>query len=381
MTAASTAAVPFIDLRAQFAEVKDDVMRAVERVFDSQGFILGPTVEAFERDLAAYLGLPAAGVIGCSSGTDALLMALMALGIGPGDRVLTTPFSFFATAGVISRLHARVELADIEHDSMNLDPRKLEALDARRYKAIIVVDLFGRAADVATIRAWADPAGVAVVEDACQAIGARDAAGQPCGALGTIGCFSFFPTKNLGAAGDAGCVTTRDPQLAEALRVLRVHGAPVQYHSQVIGGNFRLDAVQAAVLHAKLPRLDAWTAKRLENARLYNRLFTERGLAEDVRTPDVPGDGTFIAHQYVIRATRRDALKKHLDAHGIGSAVYYPVPFHLMQAFASLGYRAGDFPEAEAAAREVLALPIFPELGAERLERVVDAVADFYRGA
>lgn len=379
MTAANREPVPFIDLKAQFADVKADVMRAVEAVFDSQAFILGPVVDAFEKDLARYLEVPDRCAIGVSSGTDALLMALMALGVGPGDRVLTTPFSFFATAGVIARLAAKPEFVDIDPRTMNLDPRRLAGLDPERFKALIVVDLFGRAADFTAIRAWADPAGLPVVEDACQSIGARAASGKRCGSLGTIGCFSFFPTKNLGAAGDAGAVTTTDPKLAETLRVLRVHGAPVQYDSQVIGGNFRIDALQAAVLHAKLKHLDRWTAARLENARLYEKLFRANGLAERLVLPEVSDDGTYIAHQYVVRTKRRDELKAHLEKNGIGAAVYYPVPFHLMQAFASLGVRAGALPEAEAAAREVLALPIFPELGAERIERVVRAIADFHR--
>lgn len=374
MTAST--AVPLIDLKAQFATIKDDVMRAVQTVFENQSFILGPTVENFEKDLAKYLGIPEGCALGVSSGTDALLMALMALGVGPGDRVLTTPFSFFATAGVISRLHAKPEFADIEPRTMNLDPQKLKSLDPSRYKAVIVVDLFGRTADFDAIRQWAKD--VPVIEDACQSIGGKDKNGRSCGALANIGCFSFFPTKNLGGAGDAGAITTTDPKMAANLKLLRTHGAAVQYHSTIIGGNFRIDALQAAVLHAKLRHLEGWTKRRLENARLYNALLRERGLEKFLMLPDVPSDGTYIAHQYVVRAERRDALKAHLDKAGIGNAIYYPVPFHMMQAFADLGKKKGDFPEAEAASAEALALPIFSELGEERLRRVVDTIAAFY---
>lgn len=369
--------VPFIDLKAQFKDIRGAVLDAVHAVFEEQAFILGPVVSRFEAALAESMGLPASGVIAVSSGTDALLVAMMALDVGVGDRVLTSPFSFFATAGTVARLGAIPEFVDIEPDSFNIDPLLLAKLDPRRFKAVIPVHLFGRLADMAAIRAFAGAADIPVIEDACQAIGARDTAGRAAGVLGTAGCFSFFPTKNLGGAGDGGCVTTADPALAEAIRVLRTHGAAKTYENTHIGGNFRLDALQAAVLAAKLPYLDAWTATRLENARTYDRLFRERGLAATLKLPELD-QGGFIAHQYVIRAPRRDALKTWLDQRKIGSAIYYPQPFHLMEAFAYLGHRRGDFPEAERAAGEVLALPIFPELGQDRLRRVVEAVAEFY---
>ena len=328
---------------------------------------------------AKELGLPDSGVIGVSSGTDALLASLMALGVGPGDRVLTTPFSFFATAGAVSRLHARPEFVDIEPDSMNLDTSLLRDVDPSQYKAVIAVHLFGRTADIDGLRDWASTAELPIIEDAAQAIGARADDGRACGTLGDLGCFSFFPTKNLGAAGDGGCITSRDPELADRVRLLRTHGATRPYESTVIGGNFRLDAVQAAVLSVKLERLSAWTGARLENARLYDRLFREARLDDRLVLPDLGNGTNYIAHQYVIRTGRRDDLQAALGDCGVGCAVYYPKPFHLLEAFAELGYREGDFPQAEAAAREVLALPIFPELGEVRLRRVADAVIGFYR--
>ncbi|MEZ6197364.1 MAG: DegT/DnrJ/EryC1/StrS family aminotransferase [Planctomycetota bacterium] len=376
MSANALPPVPFIDLGEQYAAIRDEVRAAVDAVFESQMFVLGRTVEDFERGLAGWMGLEGE-VIGVSSGTDALLCALMAVGVGPGDRVLTTPFSFFATAGVIARLGARPVFVDIDPRTYAIDAARLADHDPRDYKALVAVHLYGRTADIAAMRAWADPAGLPVIEDAAQAIGATDGHGRPAGSLGTIGCFSFFPTKNLGAAGDAGCMTTTDPAMAADLRRLRVHGATRQYESEVIGGNFRIDALQAAVLSAKLPHLKDWTAARLENARAYDAALAAAGLREVLSLPEVSDDGTFIAHQYVIRSSRREALIEHLKAQGIGSAIYYPLPFHLMGCFANLGHAAGDFPVAEAAAREVLALPIFPELGAERRGRVIEALLAF----
>jgi dTDP-4-amino-4,6-dideoxygalactose transaminase len=372
----SDAAIPFIDLKAQYASIRDEVRAAVDEVFESQLFVLGETVADFERELAAWMGLDGE-VIGVSSGTDALLCALMALGVGPGDKVLTTPFSFFATAGVIARLGARPVFVDIDPETCNLDARQLEGLDPGDYRAAIIVHLFGRTADVAALRRWADPVGLPVVEDAAQAIGAKDAAGRCAGSLGRIGCFSFFPTKNLGAAGDAGCLTTTDPKLADDLRRLRVHGATRPYDSEVIGGNFRIDALQAAVLRVKLRHLRAWTDARIENARAYDRAFRDAGLAERLGLPEVADGARYIAHQYVIRHPRRDALLEHLKSRGIGAAIYYPKPFHAMECFAELGYGPGSFPEAERAASEVLALPVFPELGDARRARVIAAIFDF----
>ena len=370
--------VPFIDLRAQYVTIRDEIRAAVDDVFETQSFILGPNVEAFEAAVAERMNLPSAGVIGVSSGTDALLASLMALGVGPGDRVLTTPFSFFATAGVVARLHATPVFCDIDPVTMNLDPTRLQDFDPSDFKAMVVVHLFGRTANMAAIEAWATPAKLPIVEDAAQAILAVDGDGRRCGTLGDLGCFSFFPTKNLGAAGDGGAVTSRDPELAERVRLLRTHGAPTAYDSRIIGGNFRLDALQAAVLHVKLGHLDTWNRARLENAATYDRLFRADGLEAVIDLPPLCDDDTWIAHQYVVRVPRRDELKTALAKQGIGSAVYYPEALPHLECFAALGHRRGDFPEAERAAGSVLALPIFAELGTERLERVVKAVGDFY---
>lgn len=373
----NNSSVPLIDLKEQFQSIRGEVMEAVEDVFDRQAFILGPSVERFEADLSAFMDLSSGGVVGVSSGTDALLITLMALGVRHGDRVLTTPFSFFATAGVIARLGAIPEFVDVEPDSLNMDPSQLEALDPSRYRAVIVVHVFGRTADVAGIRNWADPAGLPVVEDAAQAIGSRSSAGLPAGQLGMAGCFSFFPTKNLGGAGDGGAVVTTDEELLDRLKLLRVHGASTAYENQVIGGNFRLDALQAAVLSVKLRHLGEWNAKRLANALRYDALFRSRGLHEQIKLPHVPEDSTYTAHQYVVRSSRRDELAAHLKDQSVGCAVYYPKPFHLMEAFSHLGLATGSFPEAELACEEVLALPIFPELGEARLDRVVDVISEF----
>ncbi|MFT7616641.1 MAG: dTDP-4-amino-4,6-dideoxygalactose transaminase [Planctomycetota bacterium] len=370
--------VPFIDLKAQYQTIKDDLLPAVEAVLESQQFILGDTVAQFENELSGWMGLESGGVVGVSSGTDALLAALMALGVGPGDEVLTTPFSFFATAGVIARLHAKPVFVDIDPVTFNLDAGRLQALDASRFKAIIVVHLYGRCADIEAVREWADPHGVPVIEDAAQAIGTRDKNDNHCGSLGTVGCFSFFPTKNLGAAGDGGCLVTTDPKMLEDLRRIRVHGAVTAYESQVIGGNFRLDAIQAAILKVKLKHLDSWTERRLENAEYYDRRFREEGMAEELALPPLPGNREFVAHQYVIRSKKRDALREDMAAGGVASAIYYPMPFHLMPSFANLNYTTGDYPETERACAEVLALPIFAELGEERMERVVESVLSFY---
>lgn len=368
--------VPFIDLKAQYENIREEIRAAVDAVFESQQFILGETVTAFEEELAAWMDLPGE-VIGVSSGTDALLCGLMAVGVGPGDRVLTTPFSFFATAGVIARLGARPVFVDIDPTTCNLDPEALARHDPQDYRAAIVVHLFGRTADVQAVRRWADPAGVPVIEDAAQAVGARDEEGRSAGGLGRLGCFSFFPTKNLGAAGDAGCLTTTDAELAADLRRLRVHGASRPYDSDVIGGNFRIDALQAAVLRVKLRHLEAWTEARLDNARAYDAAFRAAGLAESLSLPEISGERRYVAHQYVIRSSRRSDLIAHLRERGIGTAIYYPKPFHAMDCFAGLGYQVGDFPRAERAAAEVLALPLFPELGEERRSRVIEGVLDF----
>jgi len=373
-------AIPFIDLKAQFAPMREEILSAVTKVFDEQKFILGETVEAFEDALGQYIGLDSSSVVGVSSGTDALLSALMAAGVSPGDRVLTTPFSFFATAGVIARLHAIPEFVDIDLESFNLDVDQLRLKNPHDYKAIIVVHLYGRCADIGAVKTWAGADGPMIIEDSAQAIGCKDPQGNFCGTLGDVGCFSFFPTKNLGAAGDGGCQVAVDSELSNRLRTLRTHGAVRPYESEIIGGNFRLHAVQAAVLHSKLKYLHGWTTSRLKNARRYNELLGAEGLDEHLILPTVPDDGSFIAHQYVVRTQRRDALRAHLKTCGVASAIYYPVPFHLMECFRHLGHRPGAFESAERAANEVLALPIFAELGPSDLERVVAVISEFFQG-
>ncbi|MFQ5349739.1 MAG: DegT/DnrJ/EryC1/StrS family aminotransferase [Thermoanaerobaculia bacterium] len=372
--------VPLIDLKAQYAGLRDELRAAVDGVLEAQRFILGPEVETLEEKVAAYCG--AAHGIGVSSGTDALLVALMALDIGPGDEVVTTPFSFFATAGVVWRLGARPVFVDIDPDSFNLDPEKLEVAVSPRTRAIMPVHLFGQTADMEPINAVAQAAGVSVVEDAAQAIGA-DYRGQGAGTLGALGCFSFFPTKNLGGFGDGGLVTTNDADLAKRLRSLRNHGFAEKYYNREVGGNFRLDALQAAVLRVKLRHLEGWHEARRRNAARYDRLLEEAGLsgpACPVQPPVEAGHGRHIYHQYVVRCQRRDELQTHLGGRGIGSAVYYPVALHLQECFRELGGREGDFPAAEQAAREVLALPIYPELGDDATAEVVDAIRAFYSG-
>jgi dTDP-4-amino-4,6-dideoxygalactose transaminase len=365
--------VPLLDLQAQFAPIRDDVIAALTRVCDSQRFVMGPEVEGLEADLAALVGVRHA--IGVSSGTDALLVALMALGIGPGDEVVTTTYSFFATAGAIARVGARPVLVDVEPDTFNIDVRGVEAALSGRTKAIMPVHLYGQCADMAPLQALAARAGIPIVEDAAQAIGATYAH-RRAGALGEIGCFSFFPSKNLGAFGDAGLVTTDDDDLAARVRLLRTHGAERQYYHRLVGGNFRLDALQAAVLRVKAPHLEAWTAARRRNAARYAELFAEHGILDRVIAPvEVPGR-THIYHQYVVRVPERDRVKAELEARGVATAIYYPVPFHLQECFASLGYGPGAFPEAEAAARTSLALPIYGELTDAHLQHVAKSLAE-----
>lgn len=375
--------VPLLDLKAQNASVEREVLRAIRRVLRSQRFILGPEVERFESRLARYCGTRFA--VGLSSGTDALLAALMALEVGPGDEVVTSPYSFFATAGVVARLGARPVFADIDPKSFNLDPRKLPAALTRRTKAILPVHLYGRCAEMEPILKLAGSRRLPVVEDAAQAIGAEVPGDKRAGSLGTLGCFSFYPSKNLGAFGDAGAVTTNDPDLAERVRALRVHGARSRYYHREVGGNFRLDAIQAAVLNVKLGFLEAWTRRRRQNAGRYERLFRESGLVERgwVRPPEAvhassrPARG-HIYNQYVVRVEARDRLREHLKRRGIETEVYYPLPLHLQECFRGLGYRRGDFPVAEAAARETLALPIYAELRASQQAAVVGAIRNFY---
>ena len=369
-------AVPLLDLKAQLAPIREEIRGAVDRVIDAQQFILGPEVEALEREVAAYCGSSYA--IGVSSGTDALLLALMTLGVGTGDDVVTTPYSFFATAGAIARLGARPVYVDIDPHSFNIDATRVAGAVTARTKAIIPVHLFGQVAEMEPILDVSRARGIPVVEDAAQAIGA-EWRGRRAGSLGKLGCFSFFPSKNLGGFGDGGMVTTDDPALAEKARVLRNHGAKPKYHNPFVGGNFRLDALQAAVLRVKLPHLDGWTRARQANAATYRRLFAEAGIATGrLRLPEELPNRRHIYNQLVIRCERRDALIAHLRDKKIGSEVYYPIPLHLQECFSALGGRLGDFPEAERAAQESLALPIYPELTPHMQATVVDAVAGFF---
>jgi dTDP-4-amino-4,6-dideoxygalactose transaminase len=364
--------VPLLDLSAQWAEIREEALAAITRVCDSQRFILGPEVEALERELAAAIGVRHA--IGVSSGTDALLVALMALGIGPGDEVITSTYSFFATAGSIVRAGGRPVLVDIDPVSYNLDPAAVRAAITPRTKAIMPVHLYGQCADMDAIGAIAAEAGVPVIEDAAQAIGSSYR-GREAGTFGLTGCFSFFPSKNLGAFGDAGLVTTNDDAFAGRVRLLRVHGAERQYHHRLVGGNFRIDALQAAVLRVKAPRLAAWTEGRRRNAARYRELFAQAGLEGRVTLP-VEGPGhRHIYNQYVVRVPARDRVKESLGARQVATAIYYPVPFHLQECFAPLGYVPGAFPHAEAAARETLALPVYGELTDGQLSHVVASIA------
>lgn len=375
--------VPLLDLKAQHDPLYGDILGAIERVLKSQAFILGPEVKKLEELIAAYCC--ASFAVGVSSGTDALLVALMAQEVGPGDEVITTPYSFFATAGVIARLGARPVFVDIDPTTFNLNPHGLEGAITARTKVIMPVHLYGQCADMSPILEVAGRRNVSVIEDAAQAIGSEYRDGRRAGSMGAMGCFSFFPSKNLGALGDAGMVVTGRSELAERLRILRVHGGQPKYYHQVVGGNFRLDTLQAAVLCVKFRHLDEWTKKRQTNAERYVRLFQDSGLVERgrVRLPYAVYASSGASHhhiynQFIIRAEQRDLLRHYLRDQGVGSEVYYPVPLHLQECFRSLGYREGSFPEAERAARETLALPIYPELTAPQQQRVVDVVAAFY---
>ncbi|MEO8191443.1 MAG: DegT/DnrJ/EryC1/StrS family aminotransferase [Acidobacteriota bacterium] len=364
--------VPLLDLKAQYASIREEVRVAMDRVCDAQYFIMGPEVVELERELALFC--EARFAIGVSSGTDALLVALMALKVGPGDEVLTSPYSFFATAGVVARLGARAVFADIDPATFNLDAAQVASKVTSRTRVILPVHLFGRCADTAAVARAAG--NVPVIEDAAQAIGARDAQGLSAGSVGAMGCFSFFPSKNLGAFGDGGMVVTNDDALAELLRVLRVHGGKPKYYHHLVGGNFRLDALQAAILRVKLKYLPAWTEARRRNADRYRKLFAEMKCEEWVRLPDdVPGH---IYNQFVVRVHDRDRVRQHLKDRGVETEIYYPVPLHLQTCFQDLGYREGDFPHAEAAARESLALPIYPELTEEQQSHVVARLREFF---
>lgn len=366
--------VPLLDLQAQYQTLRDEIEPAVRAVFESQYFIMGPQVDACEAAVAAYSNCRYG--VGVSSGSDALLICLMAENIGPGDEVITTPYTFFATGGSIARTGARPVFVDIDPISFNLDPSKIEERITDRTRAIMPVHLYGQLADMPSIMDIAARHNLLVIEDAAQAIGAEDH-GQRAGSIGTYGCFSFFPSKNLGGAGDGGMVVTQDETRAQHLKILRNHGSEPKYYHQFIGGNFRLDALQAAVVSIKLNHLDGWSQARRENADLYRKLFAAAGLAGD--PVELPADVTarHIYNQFVIRVPRRDALRQHLTEHGIGCEIYYPVPLHLQQCFADLGYRKGDFPESENAAQETLALPIYPELTEAQAAYVVDTIKAF----
>jgi dTDP-4-amino-4,6-dideoxygalactose transaminase len=367
--------VPLLDLKGQYASIRSEIRAAIDRVCESQQFILGAEVAALEEAIAAFCGGRFA--IGMSSGTDALLAALMALGIGPGDEVITTAYSFFATAGVIVRVGARPVFVDIDPKTFNLNAASVSANVTSRTKAIMPVHLFGRCADMEPILQTAAAHGLSIVEDAAQAIGALDERGRQAGTSGHVGCFSFFPSKNLGAYGDAGMAVTHHKNLAERLRTLRVHGSKLIYHHQLVGGNFRLDALQAAVLRVKLSYLSSWTEARRKNAEQYRRLFEQEGLLDCVILPEeAPGHSY---HQFVVRVPDRDCLQAFLWNWGIGTEVYYPLPLHLQECFKDLGYRQGDFPHAERAAAESLALPIYPELIEAQQRYVVEQIKAFYK--
>jgi dTDP-4-amino-4,6-dideoxygalactose transaminase len=384
--------VPLLDLKAQFAQIRAEVMPIIDQVCSSQQFILGEHVRGLEAEAARYCQASAA--VGVSSGTDALLLALMALKIGAGDEVITSPFTFFATAGTIARAGARPVFCDIDPATFNLSPAAVqgfidgecvlqgEALINRqtgdRIRALMPVHLYGQAADMDALMQIARRYSLKVIEDAAQAIGTDYKSGARAGSIGDIGCFSFFPSKNLGAFGDAGLCTTNDADLAESMRVLRVHGGKPKYYHAVIGGNFRIDELQAAVLRVKLKYLDGWTAGRQRNAAYYDSTFAGEELGGKLVTPQAAASGRHIYNQYAVRVQNRDGLRKFLSEQGVGTEIYYPVPLHLQHCFAYLGYSAGDFPQSELAAAETLALPVYPELQEEQLSYVVAKVAEFY---
>jgi dTDP-4-amino-4,6-dideoxygalactose transaminase len=367
---------PFLDLKAQFASIRGEVTDAVARVLESQYFILGPEVDAFEKEVSAYTGCKYA--IGCASGSDALILALLALDIGPGDEVITAPFTFFASAGSIARVGAKPVFVDIEAGTFNIDPTAIERAITPRTKAIMPIHLFGLCAEMDEIQGIASSRGIPVIEDAAQAIGAlyKD---RHAGSVGTIGCFSFFPSKNLGGAGDGGMLTTNIPAIAEKLRLLHIHGARTKYEYELLGINSRLDALQAAILRVKLRHLENWSAARQKNAAHYRELFREFQLESKITLPLVPAHSSHIYNQFTIRTKERDALREHLSSHGIPSEIYYPKPLHLQKAFSYLGHKSGDFPVSEAASLEVLSLPIFPELTATQQHSAVSAIANFYQ--
>jgi dTDP-4-amino-4,6-dideoxygalactose transaminase len=377
--------VPLLDLKLQYASLREEIDRAVAEVIASQAFVLGPGVERFEQAAARYVGSEHA--IGCASGTDALILSLAALEVGPGDEVLTSPFSFFSSASCAYKVGARPRFADIDADTFNLDPASVDAAMSSRTRALLPVHLFGQCAAMDPLVEIAERHGIAVVEDAAQALGAsyrsrKREATIRAGTIGRLGCYSFFPSKNLGGFGDGGMVVTSDERLADRVRLLRVHGGRQMYEHRYVGWNSRLDALQAAVLEIKLRHLERWSAGRAANAERYDRWLAECGLVSSgrVRPPRRDEASSHIFNQYTLRVERRDELREHLAERGIGHAVYYPVPLHLQECFHELGYREGSLPRAEQACREVISLPVYPELTEARQRRVVEAIAEFYRG-
>jgi dTDP-4-amino-4,6-dideoxygalactose transaminase len=368
------AAMPFLDLKAQFSAIREEVLAAMTRVMESQQLIMGPEVAALEREIAQLARCRFA--VGCASGSDALLLALMSCGVGPGDEVLTTPFTFVATAGSIARLGARPVFVDIDPTTYNVDPLRLDIAISPRTRAIMPVHLFGLPAEMDSILDIAQQHNLPVIEDAAQAIGA-EYRGKPAGSMGRAGCFSFFPSKNLGAAGDGGMIVTNDPGTADRLKVLRLHGSREKYSYELLGMNSRLDALQAAILRVKLQHLAAWVAARQHNADRYRLLVAEFGLQDAIGLPTVPDGLVHVYNQFVIRTKRRDELRSALRQQGIPTEIYYPSPLHLQPAFAALGYSRGDFPASEAACAQVLALPIYPELTESQQLHIVESVAEF----
>lgn len=392
MAASKEMKVPLLDLKAQYETIRQPVRKAIDEVCDSQWFVMGPNVTELEKRVAEYSQCRHG--VGVSSGTDALLVALMALEIGPGDAVITTPYTFFATGGAIARLGATPIFCDIDPATFNLDPAAVSALiendcdlaggalvhkpTGDKVKALLPVHLYGQTADMDALMGIAAAHGLAVVEDAAQSIGSECSDGRRAGSVGHIGCFSFFPSKNLGAFGDGGMCTSNDDEIAERVRVLRLHGGKPKYYHALIGGNFRLDAMQAAILLVKLGHLDNWTAGRQANARLYDAAIAASGLDDKITSPSTRTGKRHIYNQYVIRAERRDELRKFLGDAGIGTEIYYPVPLHVQKCFEYLGYSEGDCPESEKAAGESIAVPIYPELTEEQIQYVVTKISEFY---
>lgn len=370
-----------MDLGSQYRKIKKEVLAEIRKVCDSQHYVLGKNVKSFEQEVADYCGSKYA--VGVASGSDALLLSLMAAGVGPGDKVITTPFTFFATVGSIAILGAEPVFVDIDPRTYNMDPasleKRLKARSTKDVKAVIPVHLFGQCADMGPIKRVSKKYGLKIVEDAAQAIGA-EYKGKKAGSLGDTGCFSFYPTKNLGGFGDGGMITTNNKSTAEKLRMLRGHGSRKRYYHEILGTNSRLDEIQAAALRVKLRYLDEWQSLRIRNAGRYDELFKKAGLDEKVTLPYVQKENLSVYNQYVVRVPKRDALRERLKEKGIGTEVYYPVPVHLQKCFRHLGLGKGDFPVSEKAAREVMALPIYPELTLKQQKYVVSAIEAFYAG-